>query len=262
MPEEQALPLPSWRVKLAAEYEKDPWFASEANTKDLEQYNGLWLKEGKVVVPHADDLRTQLITELHDCPYSGHCGVTKTRRSYWWPSLLEDILEHVRHCATCQKNKPRTQLPAGLLQPVDLPEDRWQVVTMDFITQLPRTKAGHDCILVMVDKMTKMVHFAPTTTNCTAIETAKLFVHYVVRTHGCPTKILTDRGPQFAGEVTGAILKAINTQQALSTAYHPQTDGQTQRVNRVLEDMLRHYVSSSQDDWDELLDMAEFAINQ
>ena len=264
-PQTEVLPLPSWRVKLAAGYEKDPWFASEANTKDMERENGLWLKEGKIVVPHAGDLRTQLITELHDCPYSGQCGITKTvkltRKSYWWPSLHEDVLEHVRLCATCQKNKPRTQLPAGLLQPVELPEDRWQVVTMDFITQLPRTKAGHDAILVMVDKMTKMVHFAPTTTTCTAQMTAKLFVHYVVRTHGVPAKIITDRGPQFAGQFSEAVWKAIGTRQALSTAYHPQTDGQTERVNRVLEDMLRHYVSSSQDDWDELLDMAEFAVN-
>ena len=161
--------MPSWRVKLAARYEKDAWFAIEANTKDLERENGLWLKEGKIVyyvVPHAGDLRTQLITELHACSYSGHCGITKTvkltRKSYLWPSLHEDVLEHVRHCATCQKNKPQTQLPAELLQPVELPEDRWQVVTMDFITQLPRTKAGHDTILVMVDKMTEIVDFAPT----------------------------------------------------------------------------------------------------
>ena len=134
-------------------------------------------------------------------------------------------------------------------------------MTADFIMPLPLTRSGHDAILVMVDKLTKMVHIAATNSTITAKQTADLFVKHVIKLHGVPVKIITDRGTQFHNEFTDGVTKLISTRQGLSTAYHPQTDGQTERVNHVLVDMLRHYVSPQQDDWDEKLDMAEFAIN-
>ena len=132
---------------------------------------------------------------------------------------------------------------------------------MDFVTGLPKSVSGLDAILVMVDKRTKMAHFDPCKTTCDAEQTAQLSVHNVVRLHGMPLKILTDRGPQFTSKFTEAVLHLLGTRQALATAYHPQTDGRTERMNAVMEDMLRHYVSADQNDWDQHLDMAEFAVN-
>jgi transposase InsO family protein len=132
---------------------------------------------------------------------------------------------------------------------------------MDFITQLPRTEAGHDALLVVVDTLTKMVHLVPTTTSATAEKTARLYVDYVWKLHGVPKEMVTDRDPLFTSRFMKALAEIIGTRQSMSTAYHPQTDGQTERVNRVVEDMLRMFVSREQTDWDTHLSCVEFAIN-
>ena len=122
---------------------------------------------------------------------------------------------------------------------------------MDFITQLHETTAGHDTILVVVDKLTKMVHLIPATGRCSAEELVKLFQQHVWKLHGLPHVIVSDRDKLFTSKFTRELLRLLGTKQAMSTAYHPQTDGQAERVNRVLEDMLRNYVSNDQTDWDE-----------
>jgi hypothetical protein len=132
---------------------------------------------------------------------------------------------------------------------------------MDFIVQLPRTQTGFDAILVVVDRLTKMTHFCPTTTTVTAEGTAKLFRDYVWKLHGVPDTLLTDRGSVFTSKFTKELYQLIGSEQRLTTAFHPQTDGQTERVNHVLEDMLRHYTDANQDDWDQFLSTAEFAVN-
>jgi hypothetical protein len=132
---------------------------------------------------------------------------------------------------------------------------------MDFITQLPVTKVGHDFILVFIDRLTKMVHLVPTITKVSAVESAKLLVHNVWRLHGLPKEIVLDRDPRFTSECWTEIMRLVGTKQSMSSAFHPQTDGQTELANAILEDMLRAYVSPQQDDWDECLDAAEFAIN-
>jgi hypothetical protein len=132
---------------------------------------------------------------------------------------------------------------------------------MDLITQLPKTKSGHDAIIVFVDKFSKMVHYAATTTTCTADEVAKIFFDTVVRLHGIPRSIVSDRDPRFTSKFWQELWKLCGTRLKMSTAYHPQTDGQTERSNRTLEDILRHYVSAKQDDWDEHLTSAEIAVN-
>jgi hypothetical protein len=149
----------------------------------------------------------------------------------------------------------------GTLQPLPIPERPWQVVTMDLITQLPSTKNGHDAIVVFVDKLTKMALYAATTTNVTALELAHLFFKEVVRHHGLPESIISDRDPRFNSIFWKALWGQLGTTLAMSTAYHPQTDGQTERQNRTLEEMLRAYVGPRQDDWDEWLVAAEIAYN-
>jgi hypothetical protein len=132
---------------------------------------------------------------------------------------------------------------------------------MDFITQLPKTASGYDAILVVVDRLTKMAKFVPTTTDVSAKETAALFLREVFRVFGMPQELITDRDPRFTGKFFAEICRLLGVKQCLSTAYHPQSDGHTERMNRVLEDMLRHYVNPRGTDWDEFLPAVEFAVN-
>jgi len=222
------------------------------------------LKE-KLVIPHSESLRQRLIAEHHDPLYSGHFGAKKTAESlsrfYWWPQLRADVRRYVQFCDSCQRNKSSTVKPAGLLRPLPIPEGKWQSVGMDFITQLPCTKAGYDSILVVTDRLSKLVHLIPTTTNVTAAEVAQLFVDHVVKHHGVPESIVSDRDSKFTSIFWKTVCELWGIRQAMSTSFHPQTDGQTERVNRVLEEYLRHYVSPVHDDWDRFLASAEFALN-
>jgi hypothetical protein len=182
-------------------------------------------------------------------------------RTFWWPGWRRDVKAFVTSCDSCQRNKSSTLKPAGLLQPLDIPERRWEHVTMDLITCLPKTARGHDAVLVFVDKLTKMTHFAATTSDASAQTVAQLFIDRVVCLHGVPRKIITDRDKRFTGRFFQAVCEALQATSAQSTAFHPQTDGQTERMNRVLEDMMRHYVSADHSDWDIKLSLCEFAIN-
>ena len=132
---------------------------------------------------------------------------------------------------------------------------------MDFITQLPVTRSGMDAVVVFVDRLTKMTHFAACTTSVTAEQNAQLFFENVYRSHGLPEEVVSDRDPRFTSAFTEELYKRMGTKQAMSTACHPQTDGQTERMNRILEDYLRHFVAPNQADFDECLVHAEFAIN-
>jgi hypothetical protein len=148
------------------------------------------------------------------------------------------------------------------MQPLATPPKRWKHVTMDLITCLPKTKHGHDAIMVVVDRLTKMVHFAPTTTSVTAPELAKLFFNTVYRYHGLPNTIVSDRDPRFTSLFWQSLFKHnLGTKLTMSTSNHPQTDGQTERANRTLEEMLRPYVNLHTDDWDDHLTAVEFAYN-
>jgi len=219
----------------------------------------------QVRIPDDASIRSRLLLECHDIPISGHLGTSKTMervsRSFYWPGMHADVRRYVSTCLTCQANKPSTQLPMGKLQPLPIPERPWQVVTMDLITQLPRTKNGHDAIVVFVDKLTKMAHYVATRTEVDAPSLARLFFQEIVRHHGLPESIISDRDPRFTSIFWKALWGQLGTTLAISTAYHPQTDGQTERQNRTLEEMLRAYVGPRQDDWDECLVAAEIAYN-
>ena len=175
--------------------------------------------------------------------------------------MYSDVEEYVKACPHCQRNKSTNRAPPGKLTPLPTPAAPWDSVSMDFIQQLPRTKTGFDAILVVVCRLTKMVHIIPTTNECTAEGFAKLYRDHIWKLHGVPLDIVTDRGTQFNNKFIRALHELLGSKQLLSTAFHPQTDGQTERVNRVLEDLLSNYVGGRQDDWDEYLAAAEFAIN-
>jgi transposase InsO family protein len=250
-------------------YMSDEWLAQERNKNSLTLIEGLWWTgiphKPRVYVPALSTLRTDIIGTMHDPPTSGHMGYHKTLKAlgqvYYWPNMGEDVLKYVRSCDSCQRNKTRGGKPAGLLQPLQIPEEPWSSVSMDFITQLPQTEKGHDAILVVVDRLTKMVRFVPTNTGVSAKDTAALFLNEVFRVFGMPKELITDRDPRFTGKFFTELCRLLGVKQCLSTAYHPQTDGQTERMNRVLEDMLRHYVNPRGTDWDAFIPAVEFAVN-
>jgi hypothetical protein len=252
------------RVKQAYQTDRK---ASEAwlKLKGLTLKEGLWYRKHRLFIPNDKQMKTEILNECHDSRTAGHTGVEKTTeliaRKFYWPGMYREIDEYVRSCHVCQMNKPSNQVPAGLLQPLPIPEKKWQTISMDLITQLPKTAKGNDAIVVMVDKLTKMVHFAATKTAVSAPQLAQIVFNEVVRHHGVPENIISDRDTRFTSRFWKELWRLTGTKLLMSTAYHPQTDGQTERANRTLEDMLRHYVNYRQTDWDEHLTAAEIACN-
>ena len=251
-----------------AAYAHDPWFIRKKwrRTKGLSQDStGLWRKGCRIVVPDSRKLKELILTDCHETPMSGHAGIDRTvarlRERWWWRNMYTDAVEHVHSCDSCQRNKAQRMKPSGLLQPLPIPERRWGSVSVDFITGLPLTANGYDSICVCVDRLSKMTHFTPTTKDVNAEEFANLFFDVVVRLHGVPNDIVSDRGSVFTSAFFRQLCQRMGWKQKLSTAYHPQTDGQTERMNSVLEDMLRHYVDATCSNWDTFLSSAEFAAN-
>lgn len=233
--------------------------------KEFTFSEGLIYRNNRIYIPSVLQIKTQLLNEAHDAAISGHVGMSKTlellSRNYYWPKMKEDVTHYVKSCYKCQSNKPNNRYPLGLLQSIPVPEKAWEQVSMDLITQLPKTKEGYDAIVVFVDKFTKMVHIAPTTTTVTAPQLARIFFREVVRLHGVPKSIISDRDPRFTSNFWKCLWSQLGTKLAMSTAYHPQTDGQTERTNRTIEDMLRAYVNYEQNDWNKHLIAAEITIN-
>lgn len=220
----------------------------------------------RVYIPDVLSLKTLIISEHHDNKLAGHIGYQKTydniTRKYYWPNMYIDIKLYVRSCLVCQRTKSENRKPAGLLHPLPIPTRRWQCVTMDFIVQLPKTKNGYDAIMVVVDKLTKRAYFIPTTTTATAPDTALLYFKHVSKNgHGIPEIIVSDRDSKFTSLFWKSLWSLLDTKLAMSTAFHPETDGQTERMNRTLEQMLRAYTNKQQDNWDELLPYCEMAYN-
>ena len=183
------------------------------------------------------------------------------RRQFYWPRLHKDVQEYVLNCQKCQVNKAERLKAGGLLQPLEIPQGKWESISMDFIVGLPRTSRGHDAIWVIVDRLTKMCKFIPTKTTVKTPELARLFIEHVYKLYGLPASIISDRDRKFDNHFWRAVFNKLETTLNLSTADHPQTDGQTERVNQVLEDMLRAYVSKKQTNWEDYLPIMEFAYN-
>jgi hypothetical protein len=156
--------------------------------------------------------------------------------------MKREIVEYISRCMECQKVKTEHMHPTRLLQPLPIPEWKWEVVIMDFIMGFPRTEKIHDSIMVEVDKLTKYAHFIPLKTTHKAANVADIFMKEVVGLHGIPKTIVSDRDPKFTSNFWKGLFKGFRMNLNFSTSYHPETDGQTERVNRVIEDMLRMYV--------------------
>src|SRR5271168_3257282 len=180
--------------------------------------------------------------------------------SYWWPSMKAYINKYVETCDPCQRTKSITCLPKGELHPLEIPLKPLSHILCDFIVKLPNSM-GYDSILVVVDSFTKMAHFIPTCKDIDAPGVAELFLNYIWKLHGTPDSVVSDRGAVFASHFLRELYQRLDIKPQLSSAYHPQTDGQTERVNQVIENFLRIYTSHRQDNWAELLPFAKFAYN-
>jgi hypothetical protein len=216
-------------------------------------------------IPANIDLRTSLIKTMHASTWSGHLGFLKTFRNisrvFYWPGLRKDVRIFVSKCDICQRCKTSSALPAGLLQPLEIPSQRWEQVTLDFIMPLPRTTRNHDAICVFVDKFSKYAIFVPTRVTITAKGTAKLFLAHVFCFFGMPHSIVSDRDARFLSDFWLELFHLLDVRLCHSSAYHPQTDGQTERTNRTLLQMLRTCILESHSAWDELLPAMQFAYN-
>lgn len=228
-------------------------------------HDGLWYSEGRIVVPDDDTIKQMVFHELHDAPTGGHFGVDKTlesvSRRFWWPTLRRDVQLYCTTCPACQRSKPSTQRPAGLLQPLPTPAAPWEQVTMDFLMNLPKTTDGHTAAVVFVDRLTKYIRWAACDEFITAAGAAKLYLDTVVRNHGLASTVISDRDPRFMAGFWQELHRLLGTSLKFSTADHPQTDGQTENANKTLLQILRSYCASDPRNWDVMLTVAELAYN-
>ncbi|KAJ1588967.1 hypothetical protein NDA15_001022 [Ustilago hordei] len=261
--------------------------------KPFELKDDLWYSGGRLVIPKVimpgrtnnrhsrsakevdgqslsvEHLRFMVMTQCHDGITAGHVGrdatIKAAQRHYWWPNMTAWIADYVASCPVCARYKAPRHHPYGLLQPLATPDRPWGSISLDFIEGLPPSKKydskTYDSILVIVDRLTKFAILAPTHKTVTAKQTAVLLYGHMVRLFGYPDHMVSDRGRQFISGAWKAFAEQMGVKHSLSTAYHPQTDGQTERVNQVIEQYLRMYCNYEQNDWANLLDTAAFVYN-
>ena len=227
--------------------------------------DGLLWQKGLLVIPLGEEIRTRIFAECHDSVTGAHFGRDKTldalRSRFAWIGMAAQAEHYVATCDECQRNKPSQRATPGLLMPLPLPERPCQAWTQDAVTGLPMTKRGHDAIQVYVERLCKLKHFAAGRATDGAVELAASFVHTVVRLHGIPETIVSDRDPRFTAHFYAELTRLLGIKLMMSTARHPQTDGQSEREIRTLIVSLRAFCNDHQDDWDDYLDMLELGFN-
>lgn len=263
---------PSWRDELHDSYLNDNHaqeILSEitinggtVNNYSLVQDDLRW--GGRYYVGTGNDLRKKIGVNIHSNSEGGHSGISatikKVEQLFYWPGLRTDITQLVKECEVCHRNKTEHVPSPGLLQPIPIPENAWEVISMDFIEGLPKSK-GKDSILVVVDKLTKYCHLIPLTHPYSALTVAQEVLHQVIKLHGTPSAIISDRDPIFVSTFWKELFKVMGTSIKLSTAYHPQTDGQTERVNQCIEMYLRCMTGQKPANWAHYIPMAEWWYN-
>jgi hypothetical protein len=250
-------------VRDAGQLDKEYQEAAKQAKEPLMIEDGILYRKMKLWVPK--DLIKMVLESEHDSRIAGHFGQDKTieliRRNFWWPRMDETIIDYVQSCTECQKDKTACHQQYGLLQPLELPYAPWQSIAMDFITDLPES-SGCDQLWVVVDRFTKMAHFIPLQKDGkTTEDLARIFAREIWKLHGLPTDIVSDRDSRFTSTTWKAFIGTLGIKPRMSTAFHPQTDGQTERQNQTIEAYLRSFVNHEMDDWVDLLPMAEFAYN-
>ncbi|GJW86734.1 putative reverse transcriptase domain-containing protein [Tanacetum coccineum] len=221
-------------------------------TEKLEpRTDGTLCLNGRSWLPCYGDLRTVIMHESYK----------DVKKLYWWPNMKADITTYVSKCLTCAKVKAEHQRQSGLLVQPEIPQWKWDNITMDFVTKLPKSSQGYDTIWVIVDRLTKSAIFIPMKETDPLEKLARMYLKEVVTRHGIPVSIICDRDPRFASNFWRSLQKALGTSLDMSTAYHPQTDGQSERTIQTLEDMLRACVIDFGNGWVKHLPLVEFSYN-
>ena len=258
--------------KIKASYKDDSkastmikYLEKKGNEIEHHSLDGQYLRyKGRIYVPENKNIKNGILRLYHDSKIAGHQGQKGTlemiMRGYYWPGMSQFVTSYVEGCDLCQRIKVKRHAPYGTLQPLEIPKENWTDISYDFIGELPESK-GKNAILVVVDRRSKGAHFVACTTKETAETTAQLFLDNVWKLHGLPVRTVSDRGTQFNSHFLKRLYELLGIKPAFSTAFHPESDGQTERVNQILEDYLRFFVSHRQNDWVDLLPMAEFAYN-
>jgi hypothetical protein len=220
---------------------------------------------GRIWIPRYGNMKIKILDEAHKTRYSVHPGGTKMfqdlRREYWWPNMKFDVTRYMSKCLTCFQVNAEHQKPYRRVQPLDIPEWKWTKITMDLITKLPRMSKGYDTIRVIVDHSTKSANFLPIRETYSSERMAELFVKEIVAKHGVPASIVSDRDTLSTSRFWKKFHEAMGTRLNISTTYHPQTDGQSERTIQTLEDMLRACVIDFGGSWDDHLPLVEFLYN-
>jgi hypothetical protein len=227
--------------------------------------DGILRFRDRVCVPNVPELKRSILEEGHRSSLSIHPGATKMyqdlKKIFWWAGMKKDIAEFVYACLICQKSKVEHQKPSGLMQPLSIPEWKWDSISMDFVVGLPKTAKGSDSIWVIVDRLTKSAHFLPIRINYPLQRLAEIYIEQIVKLHGVPSSIVSDRDPRFTSRFWGSLQSALGIKLKLSFAYHLQTDGQTERTIQSLEDLLRACVLEQGGSWDAYFPLIEFTYN-
>jgi hypothetical protein len=223
------------------------------------------VKSGNPCLPAKGGFIEQVMREAHDSPFGGHFGVRKTleavQQRFYWPHMTSSVKHWVDSCDSCARCKATNQAPYGLLQPLDIPNARWESIGIDFITKLPTTTRGNDTIVTFIDRLTKRAHWYAIKESLSAEDFADLFVAEHIRLHGLPGSIVSDRDARFTSDFWRRLNEIWKVKLRMSTAFHPQTDGQTEKANDIVQKWLRAFATNRQQEWDRLLPMAEFAYN-
>jgi hypothetical protein len=225
--------------------------------------DSLWYKD-RLYLCKNSQLKQKVLLELHTSPVGGHSGFLKTyhrvKKDFFWDGLKTNVQRFVAECVVCQQNKVETIKTPGLLQPLSIPSQHWEEVSMDFITGLPKSE-GKSVIMVIVDRLTKYAHFCVLSHPFKASTVSTAFMETVQKLHGSPKIIVSDRDPIFTGHFWTELFSCLGTQLAHSSSYHPQSDGQTEIVNKCLEGYLRCFVFDKQTQWLKWLPLAEWWYN-
>ena len=226
--------------------------SKEITLSECTEVDGQLHYRERIYVPDHHSLRLCLCKEHHDTPIAGHPGKAKTYEllvcNYYWPNMQRFVDQYVQNCHTCTRTKAPRHAKYGVLRPLPVPQHRWKDITMDFVVGLPLVN-GYDSVCVSVDRLTKERHLTACHSTITSEGLADLFIHNIFRLHGLPDSVTSDWGPQFIRAAWKQVCKKLGIKAQLSTAFHPETDGQTEKINGVMEQYLRAFISYQQDDW-------------
>lgn len=264
---------PVWAQELCEGYPRDPVTKNLLEqlllqkTHTMSDYSltaGIIRYKGRIMVGDVADLRTRLITALHSSPVGGHSGTRATyqrvKSIFYWPGLKAAVENFIAECPVCQRAKHENCLQPGLLEPLPMADMAWQHISMDFIEGLPNSQ-GKEVILVIVDRFTRYAHFIPLSHPYTVMSVAQAFVDNIIRLHGPPKLIIYDRDRIFTSKLWKDIFTALKSELRYNTTYHPQTDGQTERVNQCVETYLRCMTTDQPKKWASWISLAEFWYN-